>query len=167
LGGVKAVKANMHLPWPNHFKKKKVFIATCNPKDREMKDRVRQHQRERGSDWETIEAPDHLPEAIIENISSDTVLLVDCLTLWISNLFMEKHDLNKISNSIEKLLRAIENNPGPLLFVSNEVGGGVVPGNKLARDYRDTVGTANQAVADWAKQVIWVVAGIPVSIKGT
>jgi adenosylcobinamide kinase/adenosylcobinamide-phosphate guanylyltransferase len=91
---------------------------------------------------------------------------VDCLTLWINNLLMASCDSQKIVQEIEGLVQAIEAASCPVVLVSNEVGAGIVPENQLARQFRDLVGTVNQAVAAQADKVVWIVAGIPVNIKG-
>ena len=131
-----------------------------------MKQRVARHQKERSQTWETVEAPLNLPEAILQNSRSGDVILVDCLTLWVSNLLMETGDENKIEATISQLIEALEKTAGPIVLVSNEVGTGIVPENKLARQYRDIIGLVNQAVAKTAGKVIWMVAGIPVTVKG-
>ena len=113
-----------------------------------------------------MEAPLHLSEAIVEAGGKASVLLVDCLTLWINNLLMENHDSDQVLNQVQNLTRAVASSACPVILVSNEVGTGIVPENKLARLYRDLVGSTNQAVAACADQVVWTVAGIPVTIKG-
>jgi adenosylcobinamide kinase/adenosylcobinamide-phosphate guanylyltransferase len=128
--------------------KKKIFIATCVPNDDEMKQRVARHQKDRGNSWTTVEIPVLVPEAIVENSQKADVILVDCLTLWIHGL----------TQSLKKA-------QCPVILVSNEVGTGIVPDNKLARLFRDTAGFVNQNVAEYADRVIWMVAGIPVNIK--
>jgi adenosylcobinamide kinase/adenosylcobinamide-phosphate guanylyltransferase len=156
-----ALKTAESLDRDNH-----VFIATCIPYDDEMKQRVARHREERSRHWQTVEAPIHLPAAIAETGQEAGVILVDCLTLWINNLLMEKHDSEQILDQVQSLTRAVEAAACPIILVSNEVGTGIVPKNKLARLYRDLIGSANQAVAGCADQVIWMVAGIPVTIKG-
>jgi len=130
-----------------------------------MKLRVARHQQERSRQWHTVEAPLYLPQTIVDAGEKASVLLVDCLTLWINNLLMETHDSEPILNQVQSLTRAISSATCSVILVSNEVGTGIVPENKLARLYRDLVGSTNQAVADCADQVVWVVAGIPVTIK--
>ncbi|MEJ2222909.1 MAG: bifunctional adenosylcobinamide kinase/adenosylcobinamide-phosphate guanylyltransferase [Desulfobacterales bacterium] len=144
----------------------KIFIATCVPRDDEMKRRVARHQKERSQNWVTVEAPLNLPEAIRQNSRSGDVILVDCLTLWVSNLLMETGDESKIEETISQFINAIEKAAGPIVLVSNEVGTGIVPENALARQYRDIIGRVNQDVAKTAGRVIWMVAGIPVTVKG-
>ncbi len=143
----------------------KIFIATCTPLDDEMHLRVANHQKERGRTWRTVESPLHLAEAILKSAHTGSVVLVDCLTLWINNLLMEKEDVQYADEKIADLIHAVQTAEGPLVLVSNEVGTGIVPENKLARQYRDLVGSVNQAVARTVDRVDMVVAGIPVTIK--
>ena len=167
LGGCRSGKSSFALETAQKFSgDKKVFIATCIPRDDEMKLRVTKHQQERSRRWQTVEAPIHLPEAIVAAGGEAGILLVDCLTLWISNLLMENHDSDQVLNQVQSLTRAVASSACPVILVSNEVGTGIVPENKLARLYRDLVGSTNQAVAECVDQVVWTVAGIPVTIKG-
>ena len=168
LGGCRSGKSRHALDLAHEMgAREKVFIATCVPRDDEMQQRVSSHQQERGPDWKTVEAPIHLPQAVIENSRSDNLVLADCLTLWISNLMLTADgNQQDMDNEIQKLIEALNTAAGPVLLVSNEVGTGIVPENKLARQYRDIVGSVNQAVAECADEVKWVVAGIPVTIKG-
>ena len=124
------------------------------------------HQQERSRSWDTVEAPLLLPETIAEHSRRGQVLLVDCLTLWISNLLAESEDTASILEQIPDLIQAIDRASCPVVLVSNEVGTGIVPENRLARLYRDLIGSVNQAVAQRAGKVVWMVAGIPVTIKG-
>jgi adenosylcobinamide kinase/adenosylcobinamide-phosphate guanylyltransferase len=144
----------------------RIFIATCIPYDDEMRQRVRRHQQERSGQWHTVEAPVRLPEAIVEHGRNAGVLVVDCLTLWINNLLMEKLNDDKIADRIQQLVGCVSRAACPVVLVSNEVGTGIVPENNLARQFRDLVGSVNQAVAGHVDRVIWMVAGIPVTIKG-
>ena len=108
----------------------------------------------------------HASRKNCENSQKENVILVDCLTLWLSNLLMETDDEKKLEKMIAQLTAALEKAPGTIVMVSNEIGTGIVPENKLARQYRDIIGLVNQAVAKTASKVIWMVAGIPVTIKG-
>jgi len=167
IGGCRSGKSRQALEMADGFPgNKRVFIATCIPRDDEMHQRVEQHQRQRSRNWQTVEAPIHLPQAIVERSRQADVLLVDCLTLWISNLMLETEPDAKIPDQVNRLIQAFESADCPVMLVSNEVGSGIVPENKLARRFRDLVGAANQAVAEHADRVVWMVAGIPVSIKG-
>ena len=167
LGGCRSGKSSYALnkaqAFPGH---KRVFIATCNPQDDEMRQRIVRHQKERDQSWQTVETQLELPEAVDINSRKADVILVDCLTLWISNLLMASESPDEIERQIPRLTTAIQNARCPLVLVSNEVGQGIVPENKLARQFRDLVGFVNQAVADCVDEVVWTVAGIPVRIKG-
>ena len=145
---------------------RKIFIATCVPQDDEMTQRVARHQKERSQIWTTVEEPLHLPAAILENCPKADVILVDCLTLWVSNLLMKTGDEKKWKEAISQLSDALKKASCPLILVSNEVGTGIVPENQLARQFRDIAGWLNQAVAKCAGQVVWMVAGVPVNVKG-
>jgi adenosylcobinamide kinase/adenosylcobinamide-phosphate guanylyltransferase len=168
LGGCRSGKSSFALKTANAISAdRRVFIATSMPSDDEMKARVARHRAERGPGWITVEAPLALAEAIAENARNGCVILVDCLTLWISNMLLETGALAEVEPRIPSLIRTLAQAPCPVVLVSNEVGAGIVPENKLARQFRDLAGTANQAVAAAANRVVWVVAGIPVTIKMT
>lgn len=143
----------------------RIFIATLVPQDPEMEERIRRHQKERSPNWKTIETPIHLPEAINEHSRQASVIVVDCLTIWLSNLLMETDDSETINLQIQKLTQTLEATQCPVYLVSNEVGTGIVPENRLARLFRDLAGFANQCVAACSDRVVWMVAGIPVTVK--
>ena len=166
LGGCRSGKSRHALKLAEDIPcRKKVFIATCLPLDEEMKKRIEQHQKERERTWTTVEVPVLLPEAIDENSQKSDLILVDCLTLWISNILLETNDMDKTSKHIERLIESLAHVKCPVILVSNEVGTGIVPENALARIYRDLTGFANQRVAACSDKVIWMAAGIPVKIK--
>jgi adenosylcobinamide kinase/adenosylcobinamide-phosphate guanylyltransferase len=168
LGGCRSGKSDFALQTANAISAdRRVFIATSMPRDDEMKDRVARHRAARGADWITVEAPLALAEAIAENARNGCVVLVDCLTLWISNMLLETGAPAEVEARIPRLIGTLAQASGPVVLVSNEVGAGIVPENKLARQFRDLAGTANQAVAAAASRVVWVAAGIPVTIKIT
>ena len=167
IGGCRSGKSRYAMETADGVSKhKKIFIATCEPNDAEMEQRVDRHQKERGPNWQTIETPVHLSRAITACSRQAKVLLVDCLTLWISNLMLEIEDDETIRERIAELVQSFNSANCPVVLVSNEVGAGIVPENMLARRFRDLVGAANQAVAARADRVVWMVAGIPVTIKG-
>lgn len=143
----------------------KLLVATCRPLDDEMRARIARHRKERPPDWEVLEIPLELPEAIRDNSLADRVLLVDCLTLWLTNLIMENDQDRILNMRLEALLASLARARGPIILVANEVGQGIVPENRLARNFRDWAGTVNRRVAERASRVVWVVAGIPVTIK--
>ncbi|MBI5593815.1 MAG: bifunctional adenosylcobinamide kinase/adenosylcobinamide-phosphate guanylyltransferase [Deltaproteobacteria bacterium] len=149
---------------------RKIFLATCIPQDDEMHQRVTRHQAERGAGWTAVETPLFLSEAIRDIGPNADVLLVDCLTLWVSNLMMEHADDPDASKELlaaqtRLLIESLRAAACPVILVTNEVGAGIVPDNPLARRYRDAVGLVNQRIAACVDQVIWMVAGIPVKIK--
>ncbi|NNK84521.1 MAG: bifunctional adenosylcobinamide kinase/adenosylcobinamide-phosphate guanylyltransferase [Desulfobacterales bacterium] len=144
---------------------KRIFIATCSPLDDEMKERIDRHKQERDKSWQTVEAPIELSIEINKNDGNGGVILIDCLTLWINNLLMENKNPDIINQHIEKLICTIQETKSPIILVSNEVGTGIVPENKLARQFRDLAGLTNQKIAECADSVIWMVAGIPITIK--
>ena len=143
----------------------KIFIATCIPHDNEMQQRITAHKKERCESWQTLEIPLSIADAITKNSKNAGVILVDCITLWLSNLLLENFDQEAVEKHVDKLSKALEKSKCPVVLVSNEVGAGIVPENKLARLFRDTAGFANQKIAECADRVIWMVAGIPVVIK--
>ena len=168
LGGCRSGKSGFALQTAGAIPaERRVFIATSMPFDDEMKARVARHRAERGAGWTTVEAPLALAEAIAENARDGSVILVDCLTLWISNLLLSTGVPAAVEGRIPRLIETLAQAACPVVLVSNEVGAGIVPENNLARQFRDLAGTANQAVAAAASRVVWVAAGIPVTIKPT
>jgi len=166
IGGCRSGKSGHALDLADQIKgRKRVFLATCVPYDEEMKARVAKHKAERSGSWTTVEVPIHLAEAIREHSGAD-LILVDCLTLWVTNLMLEMETADAFDMHVERLLMAMERARCPVLLVSNEVGQGIVPDNALARQFRDAAGLVNQKVAARVDRVVWMVAGIPVVIKG-
>ncbi len=143
----------------------KIYLATSVPVDREMKERVERHQDDRGPDWETIEEPVLIHEIIDRTCAQAKVILVDCLTLWTSNLLFQGKDEAGVMSAVDLLAGALNRSACPVILVSNEVGYGIVPENNLARQFRDMAGLVNQRVARAVDKVIVSMAGIPVQIK--
>ena len=149
-----------------------VFLATCPITDDEMRERIARHQRERAHhDWETIEEPIEVANAIAQ-MGSAAVVLVDCLTLWVNNLMYEADKLGRkveeqeVELFCDRILDACRRHDGTVIFVTNEVGAGIVPDNALSRRYRDLVGRCNQTMAAGADEVTLVACGIPLTLKG-
>ena len=140
------------------------FVATAQPLDDEMKTRIENHQRRRGKHWKTVEEPVEVAETISRLNESKNVLLVDCLTLWTSNL--QDRDENSFDDAVSKLTASITLFSGSLIFVTNEVGMGIVPADADTRLYRDRLGTVNRKVADVCSDVVLMVSGIAVNVKG-
>ncbi|MDX9785906.1 MAG: bifunctional adenosylcobinamide kinase/adenosylcobinamide-phosphate guanylyltransferase [Desulfobacterales bacterium] len=166
-GGCKSGKSRHALNLAERFALRKIFIATCNPFDEEMKQRVARHKQERNDSWQTLDVPVRLPEAISDYAKKDTVLLIDCLTLWINNLLLIAEDPDGIHSAVERLIQAANIAPCPVIIVSNEVGAGIVPENRLARLFRDIAGISNQQIAAAADRVICMMAGLPLTLKET
>jgi adenosylcobinamide kinase/adenosylcobinamide-phosphate guanylyltransferase len=132
-----------------------------------MEQRIAAHKAERGAHWRAVEAPLALADAITEAAAPGTVLLVDCLTLWVTNLMLAERDVEAAgSELLAALARARDAAAGPVLVVSNEVGLGIVPDNALARSFRDEAGRLNQRIAAAAGRVEFVAAGLPLALKG-
>lgn len=139
-----------------------VMIATAEAMDGEMSERIARHQAERGEKWRTVEAPIDLARAIAALKAGDAAV-VDCLTLWVSNLLMRGMN---VSDEAEDLIAALEACPARLWLVSNETGMGIVPENALARRFRDEAGRLHQRLAAKADRVVMIVAGLPLALKG-
>jgi adenosylcobinamide kinase/adenosylcobinamide-phosphate guanylyltransferase len=144
---------------------KRYYIATCVPQDAEMQRRVERHQAQRGPTWRTVAEPIEIAAAIDAHGPRADVILVDCLTLWISNLMGAGRQMEAVAAAAHELAATMARSACPLILVTNEVGAGIVPENALARAFRDAAGLVNQIVASACDQVIWTVAGIPVPIK--
>lgn len=145
---------------------RRCFLATCVPADAEMQDRVDRHQRDRGTDWDTIECPLDICDVICQTAAKDAVVLVDCLTLWMNNILAQTRDQDNIEKYINALQKALRDADGSVVLVTNEVGCGIVPGDSISRLFRDMAGLANQRTAATADTVVWMVSGVPVVIKG-
>jgi len=141
-----------------------VYVATAEAKDEEMAQRIAEHRKRRGDQWRTIEEPLELAEALLAERGKTDCVLVDCLTLWISNLLV-RHDEKYASEKVEELIEQLPRLNFHLIFVTNEVGWGIVPDNPLARQFRDLAGWTNQRMAAAANEVILMVAGIPIIAK--
>lgn len=140
-----------------------VYIATAQPWDDEMRARIAQHRRARdGQGWRTLEAPRDLP-AVLGGLSAQAPVLVDCLTLWLSNLMLAEADIPEHTG---QLAVALARHRGPVVVVANEVGLGIVPDNALARRFRDAAGRLSQDLAQQAGCVVLVAAGLPLVLKG-
>jgi adenosylcobinamide kinase/adenosylcobinamide-phosphate guanylyltransferase len=138
------------------------YLATAQARDDEMAARIRAHRDRRGTAWRTVEEPVDLVGALARNCAPDRPVLVECLTLWLSNLMEADRDLDRETDA---LVAALPEFDGPVVFVSNEVGLGIVPDNAAARAFRDAAGHLNQSVAAAADRVVLVAAGLPLDLK--
>ncbi|MEF2551796.1 bifunctional adenosylcobinamide kinase/adenosylcobinamide-phosphate guanylyltransferase [Aurantimonas sp. A2-1-M11] len=141
-----------------------VYIATGQAFDAEMTDRIDAHKARRPAPWRTVEAPLDLVAAIEREAAPETALLVDCLTLWVSNLMLADHDVDAEANRLSTCLAARP--PGLVVLVTNEVGLSIVPENAMARRFRDHAGRLHQIVAAACDEAIFVAAGLPLTLKG-
>lgn len=139
------------------------YLATGRAWDDEMRARISQHRQDRGDGWQTLEEPLDLVGALRSVDGDGRCILIDCLTLWVTNLMM---DGRHMAVEFEALVALIPDARGQLVFVSNEVGLGIVPENKMAREFRDHAGRLHQMVAAVAKDVYFIAAGLPLKMKG-
>lgn len=163
LGGARSGKSRRALDLALQIGAKPVFVATAEPLDDEMADRIARHQDERGAEWSTIEAPLDLVAAIEAASQTGSVCLIDCLTLWLYNLMHHERD---VVTETGRLARFVTGAPISTIFVSNEVGMGLVPDTQLGRTFRDEQGRLNQTLASVCDQVEFVAAGLPIKLKG-
>jgi adenosylcobinamide kinase/adenosylcobinamide-phosphate guanylyltransferase len=148
------VRAAGPAPW--------IYVATAQAFDDEMRARIADHRRDRGEGWETLDVPHALPDIIRAYGAGDRPILVDCLTLWLTNRLLADADLGADRFALVAALREAR---APVVLVSNEVGLGIVPDNALSRTFRDAAGRLHQVVAGVAGRVHLVVAGLPLTVK--
>lgn len=144
-------------------RKRALYLATAAAGDAEMSARIASHRARRGSAWTTREEPLDVAGAIDAQAGAGAPILVDCLTLWLSNLMHARADIDA---ETARLCASLAKAKGPVVLVSNEVGLGIVPDNKLAREFRDHAGRIHQRVAQVARHVVFVAAGLPLALKG-
>ncbi len=161
LGGVKSGKSRFALKLAERFSPPKLFLATAEPIDPEMQEKIKRHRAERGIDWETLEEPLEISYPISQS-KNYGVCLIDCLTVWLGNLWYYKR---VIDIEIEKFLRVLRDAKGNFILVSNEVGLGVLPAESHIRRYIDALGSLNQEVASICDEVYLVVAGLILTLK--
>lgn len=143
-----------------------VYIATAQARDGEMAERIAHHRARRPADWLCVEEPLALAEVLRQHARADCCVLVDCLTLWLSNLLGDA-DASRFERERAALLDTLPQVPGEILLVSNEVGMGVVPLGELSRRFVDEAGRLHQTLAAACDRVIFVAAGLPLTLKGT
>lgn len=163
LGGARSGKSSYAEKMVESSGLQPLYLATGRAFDKEMENRIAIHRDRRGSEWQTVEEPLDLIGALTLNAATDRFVLVDCLTLWLTNLMMAERD---ITTETASLVAMLPNLAGPVVFVSNEVGLGIVPENRMAREFRDHAGFLHQAVAAVADEVYFMAAGLPLKMKG-
>ena len=165
LGGARSGKSSFAQKYAETHYRSRLFVATAQILDEEMAERVRLHKEARGSEWNVLEEPFEIPAALHSPPSPGQVILVDCLTVWLSNILIHMGE-DRVGFYEENLLKALSLRKGPVIMVSNEVGLGIVPENPLGRIFRDLAGRLNQRVASAADHVVFMAAGIPWVLKG-
>jgi adenosylcobinamide kinase / adenosylcobinamide-phosphate guanylyltransferase len=158
LGGARSGKSSLAVRLAASREAPTVVIATAEPRDEEMAERIRAHRESRPADWETVEAPRDLLAAI-RGIRDDASVILDCLTVWVSNALEAEATEAEIEDEARDVAETLARRDGPGIVVSNEVGLGIVPINQLARAYRDVLGRVNASFADHASRSFFVVAG--------
>lgn len=163
LGGARSGKTSHALRAAEALGLDRVYVATASAGDEEMASRIGRHKAERGAGWATIEEEIDLPRILVRESAPGRILLVDCLTLWLSNILFAELDIDAMSAA---LIGGLQRAKGPIILVSNEVGLGIVPDNALSRRFRDAQGRLNQQVAGACERVVFVAAGLPLVLKG-
>lgn len=166
FGGVRSGKSTYAVELAKETGKKVSFIATCLHPDKEMRRRIEIHKQKRPKDWKTFEEFKDISTLLKKISHNSKVIIIDCLTLFISNLLTEGLNDNNIENKINKMLETLKSEKCKSIIVSNEVGLGIVPRNKLARRFRDLSGKINQIVIREADNVFFMLSGLPLKIKG-
>lgn len=159
IGGARSGKSSFAVKLAERHGGRRTYIATAEALDHEMEERIRKHKDERGPFWETIEEP----KDIVGNLDRGGVVLIDCVTLWLSNLLGAGLDDGAVITEAKRLVKGFAGKD--VIAVSNELGLGIVPENKLARRFRDIAGKVNQILAEKADEVYFVAAGIPLKMK--
>jgi adenosylcobinamide kinase/adenosylcobinamide-phosphate guanylyltransferase len=163
LGGARSGKSRYAERLVEQAAASGTYCATAEPGDDEMMARIAAHRAHRGSFWRTVEAPLELPSVIADETAPDRPLLIDCLTLWLSNVLLSG---KCIEAEIAAVAAALREAAGPVVLVANEVGLGLVPETPLGRRFRDAAGRLNQEIAGLADRVVFVAAGLPLVLKG-
>ncbi len=162
LGGARSGKSRQGEQLAAQSGLKKIYVATSQIFDEEMKDRIALHQQGRGMEWHTVEEPIDLVRVLEEHCSSENILLIDCLTLWLTNLMLAEKNIEDAGDQLCAHLLKVT---GPVILVSNEVGQGIVPENQMARAFRDHAGVLHQKIAAISGQVYFVTAGLAQKLK--
>jgi adenosylcobinamide kinase / adenosylcobinamide-phosphate guanylyltransferase len=162
-GGARSGKSRFAEGLVTATQRPRVYIATAQAWDDEMRSRIADHRNQRGADWTTLDAPYDLAGAL-RGVDGGAVVLVDCLTLWLTNVMLAEADIAAESAA---LLEALAACPAPVTVVTNELGWSIVPENALARRFRDAQGRLNQQIAAQADRVITVISGLPLVLKGS
>jgi adenosylcobinamide kinase/adenosylcobinamide-phosphate guanylyltransferase len=162
LGGARSGKSAYAQSLAEGYSPERLYLATATPGDDEMAARIARHQADRGQGWTTLDEPLEVAAALLKHTRAGRVVVVDCLTLWLTNLMLAGRDPG---SAVTTLAEAIRTLAGPAILVSNEVGMGIVPDHKLGREFRDWQGRANREIGAASDAVIFVAAGLPLQLK--
>lgn len=165
LGGARSGKSSWAQRYTEEQYHSYLFMATARVLDEEMSERIRVHKEGRGSQWDLIEEPLEIAEALKTRCGHVEAVLVDCLTVWLGNVLLERGE-GEVSRYQNALLGALKVRTGAVLLVSNEVGLGIVPESRLGREFRDHAGRLNQRITEMADRVLMMIAGFPLFLKG-
>ena len=163
LGGARSGKSRRAQSLAEAAHERRVYLATAEALDTEMAARIARHQKDRGDGWRTVEAPLDLVAALGREADTEACLLIDCLTLWLSNLMHRGRDVEAEAAALSEALGTVDQS---IILVSNEIGLGLVPETPLGREFRDAQGRLNQQVAAACDIVEFVAAGLPIRLKG-
>lgn len=164
IGGIKSGKTKFALKKAEELKTGKLYyIATARAVDEEMKERIERHKRERGEKWITIEEPIEV-DGVLKKIPKGSIIIIDCLTTWLTNLLVENYDVEEKTNKLLDILLKIKTDLD-LFLISNEVGLGIIPDNPLARKFIDLSGNLHQKVAQIADEVYFILCGCEIKVK--
>lgn len=165
-GGARSGKSSLAQTWAERQPGSLLYVATAAVEDEEMAARVVRHRQQRGERWSTLEEPLWLADRLVEAGAGAGGIVVDCVTLWLSALLLHfREEPEPVLQQVDRLIERLPELPAPLWLVSNEVGSGIVPENRLARAFRDLNGEVNQKLAAAADQVFLVVSGLPLQLK--
>ncbi|MGB1311069.1 MAG: bifunctional adenosylcobinamide kinase/adenosylcobinamide-phosphate guanylyltransferase [Leucothrix sp.] len=165
LGGARSGKSNYAENLAKHSKQPVVYVATAQVHDEATAQRISAHQQSRPAQWKTVECPLQLGAVLEQYATAGNTVLVDCLTMWVTNLLCEEDAESQLVDAQQDFFNALKNIRGDVIFVSNEVGMGIIPMGALTRDYVDIAGRLHQDIAAQADRVELIVAGLPLVLK--
>jgi adenosylcobinamide kinase/adenosylcobinamide-phosphate guanylyltransferase len=163
LGGARSGKSQYAEGLAQSHEGRRLYVATAAIRDEEMRQRIAHHRARRGNLWQTIEEPLKLADTLGREAKGESFILVDCITLWVSNLMLEGF---AVQDAVDEVCDMLPKLDARIVLVSNEVGLGIVPDNALARRFRDEAGIANQKLAAVCSEVVFMAAGLPMRLKG-
>lgn len=171
-GGARSGKSRLAQELALKFGGPVLFVATAEAGDEEMKQRIESHRKSRPSGWTTLEVTTHISKSIMKNIGDAKTVIIDCITLLVSNVFQHFDENTKPSRvekavvaEIKELCDCIDHSNADFIIVTNEVGMGIIPGDRISRLYRDLLGKANQMLAEHVDEIYLMVSGIPLDVK--